>query len=93
MDRLQNMASWLGVDVAGKDRQELIDACCKVVKDMNDSLGVPTPKIFGCGSREDMEKGYNATWTNEQGMLGVAGVTDPDELHTYFESNGMKSSG
>ena len=52
---------------------------------LNDSLGVPTPKIFGCGSREDMEKGYNATWTNEQGMLGVAGVTDPDELHTYFE--------
>ena len=52
---------------------------------MNDSLDVPTPKTFGCGSREDMEKGYNATWTNEQGMLGVAGVTDPDELHTYFE--------
>lgn len=85
MDRLQNMASWLGVDIEGKDRQALIDACCKVVKDMNDSLGVPTPKTFGCGSKEDMEKGYNATWTNEQGMLGVAGVTDKDELHAYFE--------
>ena len=33
-----------GVDVAGKDRQELIDACCKVVKDMNDSLDVPYPQ-------------------------------------------------
>ena len=37
-------------------------------------------------SKEQMEAAYHACWTNEQGMLGVADVTDPEELHAYFET-------
>ena len=52
---------------------------------MNQELKVPTPKEFGIGSEADLEKGFNATWNNEQGMLGVGGVTDKDELHSYLK--------
>ena len=41
--------------------------------------------LMNC-SKEQMEAAYHACWTNEQGMLGVADVTDPDELHAYFET-------
>ena len=41
---------------------------------------------YGIGSKEQMEAAYHACWTNEQGMLGVAEVTDPEELHAYFET-------
>ena len=85
MERLVSLAGFMGLETAGKSREELVDACCAKVKYLNDSLGVPTPKTFGIGSKEDMERGFSATWTNEQGMLGVAGVTDKDELHAYME--------
>lgn len=85
LDRLQNLAEFLGSDVVSDDRQVLADACCKIVKDMNDSLNIPTPKAFGIGTREEMEAACTACWNYEQGMLGVAGVKDQDELHAYFE--------
>lgn len=85
IERLRSLADFMNIDPEIQDRAALVEACCKVVKGMNDSLNIPTPKTFGIGSREEMEAAYAACWTNEQGMLGVAGVTDKDELHTYFE--------
>ena len=86
MERLQELAGWMDIAGADKmDREALVAALCAKVKDMNDSLNIPTPKAFGVGSKEEMEAGFNACWTNEQGMLGVAGVTDKEELHAYFE--------
>ena len=84
---LEALAGFLGVDAAGKDREELVAACCAVVKGLNDSLNVPTPQSMGVGSKEEMEIAFNATWTNEQGMLMVGGVTadDKDSVHAYFE--------
>ena len=86
MERLQKLADFMNVDSTGLEREALVDACCKVVLDMNQSLGIPTPQTYGIGSKEQMEAAYHACWTNEQGMLGVAEVTDPDELHAYFET-------
>ena len=85
MERLTSLASFMDIDTAGKSREELVDACCAVIRSMNSSLNVPTPKAFGVGSEEDLEKGFNAIWNHEQGMLGVAGVTDQEELHTYLK--------
>jgi alcohol dehydrogenase len=85
MDRMYALAEYMGIDAAGMDRSAVVAACCKKVKDMNDSLNIPTPKAFGIGKPEQMEAAYNACWTYEQGMLGVAGVTDKKELHDYFE--------
>lgn len=85
LERLASLAGFMNVETAGRSREELVDACCAVVKGLNTSLNVPTPKAFGVGSEEDMEKGFHAIWTNEQGMLGVAGVTDKEELHAYLE--------
>ncbi|MCI2056613.1 MAG: iron-containing alcohol dehydrogenase [Oscillibacter sp.] len=84
IERLEALAGFMGAEVAGKDRDALVAACCKIVTDLNTALNVPTPKTFGIGTVEEMEQAYNACWTNEQGMLGVAGVTDKDELHAYF---------
>lgn len=84
IERLEALAGFMGVDAAGKDRDALVSACCKVVRDLIATLDVPTPKTFGIGTEEEMEQGYTACWTNEQGMLGVAGVTDQNELHDYF---------
>ena len=86
MERLQKLADFMNVDSTGLEREALVDACCKVVLDMNQSLGIPTPQTYGIGSKEQMEAAYHACWTNEQGMLGVAEVTDPEELHAYFET-------
>ena len=85
MERLESLADFMGLDHAGKSREELVEACCAKVKSMNQELKVPTPKEFGIGSEADLEKGFNATWNNEQGMLGVGGVTDKDELHSYLK--------
>ena len=91
VERLQELAGWMDIAGADKmDRQALVDALCAKVKNMNETLGVPTPKTFKDGaiaSKESMEAGFNATWTNEQGMLGVADVKaeDKDSLHAYFE--------
>jgi len=85
MERLEALTEFLGAAPAGKSREELVDTCCAVVKGMNASLNVPTPKAFGIGSEEELEKGFNAVWNNEQGMLGVAGVTDKEELHAYLK--------
>lgn len=85
IERLRLLADYMGVDASVQGREALVAACCKVVKDMNDSLNIPTPKTFGIGSREEMEAAYNACWNNEQGMLGVGGVTDKNELYAYFE--------
>lgn len=85
MERLESLADFMGLDHAGKSREELVEACCAKVKSMNQELKVPTPKEFGIGSEADLEKGFNATWNNEQGMLGVGGVTDKEELHSYLK--------
>ena len=85
MERLQALADFMGIDSVDMGRDALVAACCKVVKDMNTRLNVPTPQAFGIGTKEEMEKAYTACWTYEQGMLGVAGVTDKDEVHKYFE--------
>lgn len=85
LERLQSMAGFMGIDTAGMDRQALVDACCKTVLNMNAALQIPTPQAFGIGTKEQMEAACTACWTNEQGMLGVAGVTDQNELHAYFE--------
>lgn len=85
LERLQALAGFMGIDAANMDREALVAACCKTIRDMNTSLQIPTPKAFGIGTKEQMEAAYNACWTNEQGMLGVAGVTDQNELHAYFE--------
>lgn len=85
MERLQALAGFMGLESDGKSREMLIADCCKVVGDMNASLNIPTPKAFGIGTKDEMEAAYAACWTYEQGMLGVAGVTDQDELHAYFE--------
>lgn len=85
MERLESLADFMGLDHAGKSREELVKACCAKVKSMNEELNVPTPKTFGIGSEEEMEKGFHATWNNEQGMLGVGGATDQEELHAYLK--------
>lgn len=86
IERMHSLAEYMGVaGEAEMGREELVAACCKVVSDMNRSLKIPTPKTFGIGTKEEMEAAYTACWTNEQGMLGVGGVTDQDELHAYFE--------
>ena len=86
IERMHSLAEYMGVaGEAEMGREELVAACCKVVSDMNRSLKIPTPKTFGIGTKEEMEAAYTACWTNAQGMLGVGGVTDQDELHAYFE--------
>ena len=85
MERLESLADFMGIDPSGKSREELVDACCAKINSMNSSLGIPTPKTFGIGAKEQMEAAYEACWKFEQGMLGVAGVKDPEELHAYFE--------
>ena len=86
LDRLHNLANFMGVaDEASMDREALVAACCKVVSDMNAKLNIPTPKSYGIGTEEEMEAAFNACWTNEQGMLGVAGVKDKEEVHDYFK--------
>lgn len=85
IERLQALASYMGIDQTGMDREALVEACCKIVYDMNTALNIPTPKAFGVGTAEQMEAACEACWNNEQGMLGVAGVADKNELHAYFE--------
>jgi alcohol dehydrogenase len=84
--RLQRLAGLLGIDVCGLERTELIHKCEEVVLSMNEELNVPTPKEYGIGSPDEMEKAYKACVTMEQPMLQAGGVkiTD-DSVHDYFE--------